>query len=63
MFTTIGDCDLATFLNVWASMGPVTGALFMGGTASDCADDSDDRSSLDEITMPTASEDTAISRA
>ena len=33
MLTTIGDCAFATFRNVWASSAPVTGALFMAGTA------------------------------
>ena len=63
MLTTIGDCALATFLNVCASSGPVTGALFAGGTASVCADEVGERSSRDAITMPTISEETAISIA
>ena len=36
---------------------PVSGALFIGGTASVCADEAGVRSSRDAITMPTASDD------
>ena len=63
MLTTIGDCALATLRNVCASSAPVTGALFIGGAARVCADDAGVRSSRDAITMPTASEETAISSA
>ena len=42
--------------------GPVSGALFAAGTAIVCADDSGDRSRRDAITIPTASEATAMSR-
>ena len=46
--------------NVWASMAPVIGALFIGGAATICAEELGVRSSLEEITIPTAREATAI---
>ena len=42
---------------------PVTGALFIAGMVSVWADDIGVKSSRDAITMPTASDDTAISSA
>ena len=63
MLTTIGDCAFATLRNVCASSAPVTGALFIGGTARVCADDVGVRSSRDAITIPTASDETAINSA
>ena len=63
MLTTIGCCALATFRKVWASSGPVTGALFIAGAVSVWADDIGVKSKRDAITMPTASDDTAISSA
>ena len=39
------------------------GALFIGGTAIVCAEEAGVRSSRDAITMPTASDATAISSA
>ncbi len=64
MFTTIGDCALAMLRKVSArSSAPVIGALFIGGIAIVCADEAGVRSSRDAITMPTASEATAISTA
>jgi len=48
----------ATFRNVCASSGPLTGALFIGGMAMVWAEDVGDRSSRDAITMPTNSEAT-----
>ena len=63
MLTTIGVAAFAMLRNVCASSGPVIGALFIGGTAIVCADEAGVRSSRDAITMPTASEATAISSA
>jgi hypothetical protein len=54
MLTTIGDCALATLRNVCASSAPVTGALFIAGTASAWADDWGERSSCEAITIPAA---------
>ena len=51
------------FRNVAASTAPVSGALFMGGGTSVCADEAGDRSRRDAMTMPTASEATARSSA
>jgi len=48
---------------VLASTGPDSGALFIGGIAVVCADEVGERSSRDAITMPTASEATAMSSA
>ena len=62
MLTTIGCCALAMLRNVCASSAPVIGALFIGGTARVCADEAGVRSSRDAMTMPTASDATAISR-
>ena len=63
MFTTVGETALAMFRNVWASTGPVSGALLAAGTARVCAVDSGDRSIREAITMPTATEATAMSTA
>jgi hypothetical protein len=63
MFTTIGCWALATFRNVWASMAPVTGALLVGGMARLWAAEAGVSSSREAITIPTASDETAISRA
>jgi hypothetical protein len=63
MLTTIGDCAFAMLLKVVASMGPLSGALFVAGTAMVCADETGDRSSRDAMTMPTTSETIAISAA
>jgi hypothetical protein len=63
MFTTVGETALAMFRKVWASTGPVSGALLAAGTASVCAADSGDRSIREAITMPTATEATAMSTA
>ena len=63
MFTTIGICALATFRKVWASSGPVSGALFIGGVVMDCADEVGVRSRREAMTIPTASEATAMSSA
>ena len=60
MLTTIGDCALAMFRNVVASTGPLSGALFVAGIASVCADDVGERSSREAMTMPTTSDAMAI---
>ena len=61
MLTTAGLIALAMLRKVLASTGPLSGALFIGGAAMVCADDVGDRSSREAITIPTASEATAIS--
>jgi len=53
--------DTATLTNVKSV--PVTGALFSGGTCSVCAAEAGAMSKREAITMPTASDDTAISSA
>jgi len=63
MFTTAGVTECAMSRNVVAVSGPVMGVLFIGGAASVCATDSGERSSRDAITIPTASEATAINSA
>jgi hypothetical protein len=63
MLTTLGDVVLAMFRNVSAVTGPVSGALFIAGIAIVCADDWGERSSRDAMTMPTASDATAMSNA
>ena len=63
MFTTAGDTALAMFRNVVASTGPASGALFIGGATTVCADEAGDKSRRDAMTMPTASEATARSSA
>jgi hypothetical protein len=51
------------FLKVVASMAPVSGALFAGGTLTDCADEDCGRPHCDAMTMPTAAEAMAIRTA
>ena len=63
MFTTAGEATFAMSRNVVAVSGPVMGALFIGGALTDCADDCGDKSSLEAITIPTASDAMAISSA
>ncbi len=64
MLTTDGETAFAIVRNVEASTGPLSGALFAGSVASvDCADEAGDRSNREAMTMPTASEATAISSA
>ena len=62
MLTTIGDCAFAMLRNVWASIGPPIGALFIVGTAIVCAEEAGVRSSRDAITSATANDATAVSR-
>ena len=62
MFTTIGDCAFAMFRNVDASIGPVIGALFIGGTAIVWAEDTGVRPIREKMTVLTASVATAVSR-
>jgi hypothetical protein len=63
MFTTDGLTEAATVRNVDASIAPLSGALLVGGTCSGWADEAGARSSREAMTMPTASEATAISKA
>ncbi len=63
MFTTVGVTDLAMSRKVEAVSGPVSGALLAAGSAIVWADDSGERSSRDAMTIPTASEATAMSSA
>jgi len=46
---------------VSADSGPVSGALFIGGTAIVWADDTGDRSSRDAMTIPTATDASTMS--
>ena len=57
----MGACAFAMFRKVSALRGPVSGALFIGGTAIDCAEDVGDRSRRDAMTMPTATDAITIS--
>ncbi len=61
MFTTKGEAALAMFLKVAASTGPLSGALLADGTASDWASNRGARSRREAMTMPTASDATAMS--
>ena len=61
MLTTIGVAAFAMLRKVGASSGPVSGALFIGGTAIVCAEEAGVRSSRDAITIPTTSDATASS--
>jgi hypothetical protein len=63
MLTTAGDTALAMLRKVVASTGPLSGALFIGGAVTVCADEAGERSRRDAMTIPTASEATAISSA
>jgi hypothetical protein len=65
MLTTAGLIDLAIVRKVEASTGPVSGALFAGGTPAVtlCADEVGASSSFDAMTIPTAADATAMSTA
>jgi hypothetical protein len=63
MFTTVGVCALAISRKVPSVMAPLSGAWFAAGTGIVCAEDSGDRSRREAITMPTASEATAMRSA
>jgi hypothetical protein len=63
MFTTVGLCAFAMFLNVCASIGPLSGALLDAGTLIDCAEEDCDSPHCEAITMPTAAEAIAIRMA
>ena len=58
ILTTIGVEAFAMLRNVSAFSAPVSGALFIGGTAIVCADEVGARSRRDAMTMPTASDAT-----
>ena len=61
MLTTIGVAAFAMLRKVDASSGPVSGALFIGGTAMVCAEEAGVRSNRDAITIPTNSDATTRS--
>ncbi len=65
MLTTAGLIALAMVRKVDASTGPLSGALLAGGTPAEtvCADEVGDSSSRDAMTIPTATDATAMSRA
>ena len=63
MLTTIGVAAFAMLRNVDASMVPVSGALFIGGTAIVCAEEAGVRSNRDAITIPTNNDATTRSTA
>ena len=54
MFTTIGVCASAMSRKVFASIGPLIGALFIGGANRLCAIDGGASPSREVITMPMA---------
>jgi hypothetical protein len=60
MLTTAGALTLAMVRNVVASIGPLSGALLIDGTVTDCADEAGVRSSRAVMTMPTAMPATAV---
>jgi hypothetical protein len=60
MLTTAPALYFAMFLNVVASIGPASGALLATGTFTVCADEAGVRSRRAAITMPTASDATAV---
>ena len=60
MLTTAGITVFAMSRNVVAVSGPVSGALFIGGAATVCADDSGDRPSRDAMTSAAAADVIAI---
>src|SRR5262249_17028681 len=53
MFTTVGEAVFAMLWNVSSVSAPVTGALFIAGTARLWADDAGVRSRRDAMTIPT----------
>ena len=63
MLTTVGDTALAMVRKVVASIGPASGALLAAGTASVWAPDCGVRSIREAMTMPTATDATAMSTA
>jgi hypothetical protein len=63
MLTTVGICDFAMLLNVDASIGPLSGAVFAVGTLTVWAEDVGERSRRDAITIPTATDARAIRTA
>ena len=60
MLTTTGRLALAMFRNVVASIGPLSGALFAAGTVTVCADELWGRPHCDAMTIPTATDATAM---
>ena len=64
MLTTVGLIALAMVRKVAASTGPLSGALFgRRRRRRVCADEVGDSSSREAMTMPTATDATAMSRA
>jgi len=63
MLTTVGICCLAMVRNVVASIGPPSGVLFIAGIATIWADEAGVRSRREAMTIPTATDATAISTA
>jgi hypothetical protein len=57
----MGLCARAMLRKVWASIEPVTGELFIGGADSVWAVEDGAMSRRDAMTMPMASEATAMS--
>ena len=53
MLTTVGDAAFAMLRKVSTLSAPVTGALFIAGTAMVCAADEGARSSRDAMIIPT----------
>jgi hypothetical protein len=60
MFTTVGVTAFAMFLNVVASTGPLSGALFAAGVESVCAAERVVMSSRDASTIPTMTDASTI---
>jgi hypothetical protein len=60
MLTTAGAFVFAMFRKVVASMGPLSGALLVGGTETVCADEAGVRSSREVMTTVTAMVASAI---
>jgi hypothetical protein len=65
MLTTMAVCVSAILRNVPASIGPLSGSLFIGGVVTGCvwADEAGAISNRDAMTMPIAIEVTAIKAA
>jgi hypothetical protein len=60
IFTTAGDASLAMSRKVEAEMGPVSGALFIGGAATVWALEVGAMSRRDAMIMPTSTDISTI---
>ncbi len=60
MLTTVGLASCARVRKVEASRTPVSGALLVGGTVREPANDAGDNPRRDASTMPTTTDDKAI---